>query len=83
MKKYGIVITGFMKSLPLSESRCKDEENSKEGAIFASSKNGTFLKCYKCATYWQGCHIMEALRTNYSFTTLNVLTPVVAAIRTI
>ena len=51
MKKYGIVITGFMKSVPLSESRCKDEENSKKGAIFASSKNGTFLKCYKCATY--------------------------------
>lgn len=63
MKLYGIVrrkspklgtqtyITGFMKSVPLSESRCKDEENSKKGAIFASSKNGTFLKCYKYATY--------------------------------
>ena len=41
MKKYGIVITGFMKSQPLSESRCKNEENSKTGAIFASSNNGT------------------------------------------
>ena len=63
MKLYGIVrrkspklgtviYNRIHEKFTLSESRCKDEENSKEGAIFASSKNGTFLKCYKCATYW-------------------------------
>ena len=47
-----VIYNQIHEKFTLSESQCKDEENSKEGAIFASSKNGTFLKCYKCATYW-------------------------------